>query len=61
MLPNSHPGVYQLNCSCNRRYIGESKENVLTRCIEHQQDSIKHKWESSGVTEYTIERHGQFN
>ena len=39
--PNSYPGVYQLDCSCNGRYIGKSKEKVLTRCIEHQQDSIK--------------------
>ena len=33
--PNSHPGVYQLDCLCNGRYIGESKKNVLTRYIEH--------------------------
>ena len=25
LLPNSHPGVYQLDCSCNGRYIGESR------------------------------------
>ena len=31
LLPNSHPGVYQLDCSCNGRYIGESKKIVLTR------------------------------
>ena len=36
LLPNSHPGVSQLDCSCNGRYIGESKKKVLTRCIEHQ-------------------------
>ena len=53
LLPNSHPGVYQLDCSCNGRYIGESKKKVLTRCIEHQQDSIKGNWESSGTTEHT--------
>ena len=61
LLPNSHPGVYQLDCSCNGRYIGESKKKVLTRCIEHQQDSIKGNWESSGTTEHTKECHGQFN
>ena len=43
--PNSHPGVYQLDCSCNGRYIGESKKKVLIRCTEHQQDSIKGNWE----------------
>ena len=43
LLPNSQPGVYQLNCLCNGKYIGESKKRVLTRCIEHQQDSISGK------------------
>ena len=61
LLPYSYPGVYQLDCSCNGRYIGESKIKVLTRCIEHQQDSIKGNWESSGATEHTKECHGQFN
>ena len=58
---NIHPGVYQLDCSCNGRYIGKSKKKVLTRCIEHQQDSMKGNWESSGATEHTKECHGQFN
>ena len=53
--------MYQLDCSCNGRYIGESKKKVLTRCIEHQQDSMKGNWESSGATEHTKECHGQFN
>ena len=33
----------------------------MTRCIEHQQDSIKGNWESSGTAEHTKECHGQFN
>ena len=33
----------------------------MTRCIEHQQDSIKGNWESSGVTKHTKEHYGQFN
>ena len=53
--------MYQLDCSCNGRYIGESKKKVLTGCIERQQDSIKGNWESSGATEHTKECHGQFN
>ena len=61
LLSNSQPGVYQLDCSCNGKYIGESKKRVLTRCIEHQQDSMSGKWESSGATEHTKECHGQFN
>ena len=41
LLPNSHPGVYQLDCSCSGKYICESKKKILKGCIEHQQDSIK--------------------
>ena len=53
LLSNSHPGVYQLDCSCNGRYIGESKKKVLTRCIENHPDSTKGNFESSGITENT--------
>ena len=31
----------ELDCLCSGRYISELKKKVLTRCIEHQQDSIK--------------------
>ena len=61
LIPNSYPGVYTLNCSCNAEYIGETKKKVITRTIEHQQDSIKGKWESSGATGHCLESHGQFN
>ena len=47
LSPNSQPGANQLDCSCNGKYIGKSKKRVLTRCIEHQQDSMSGKWESS--------------
>ena len=33
----------------------------MTRTVEHQQDSIKGKWESSGATEHCLKCHGQFN
>ena len=29
--PNSQSGLYQLDCSCNGRYIGKSKKKILTR------------------------------
>lgn len=61
LIPNSFPGVYQLTCSCDAVYYGESKKKILTRSIEHQQDSIKGKWESSGATEHCLKCHGQFN
>ena len=61
LLPNSFPGVYQLDCTCNALYISETKKKVITRTIEHQQDSFNGKWESSGATEHSLECHGQFN
>ena len=51
LLSNSEPGVYKLSCSCGAVYIGETKKKVLTRSIEHQQDSMKGNWEASGATE----------
>ena len=40
-MPNSYPGVYELKCSCGSVYNGETKKKVITRSIEHQQESIK--------------------
>ena len=61
LLPNSFPGVYQLDCICNALYIGETKKKVITKTIEHQQDSFNGKRESSGATVHCLEYHGQFN
>ena len=61
LLPNIQPGVYQLDCSCNGKYICESKKRVLTRWTEDQQDSTSGKWKSSGATEQTKECHRQFD
>ena len=47
--------------SCNGKCIDESKKRVHTQCIEHQQDSMSVKWESSGATEHTKECYGQFD
>ena len=55
LLPNSFPGVYQLDFICNALSIGETKKKVITRTIEHQQDSFNGKWESSGATEHCLE------
>ena len=41
--------------------LPSQKKRVLTRCIEHQQDSMSGKWESPGATENTKECHGQFD
>ena len=52
-MPNSYPGVYELSCDCGGEYIGETKKRVLTRSIEHQEDSMAGKWEASGATEHS--------
>ena len=61
LLPNSFPGVYQLDCTCNALYNGETKKKVITRTKEHQQDGFNGKRESSDATEHCLEFHGQFN
>ena len=61
LLPNSQLGLYQLDFSYNVKYIGKSKRRVLTRCMEHQQESISGKLESSKAREHTKECYGQFN
>ena len=61
LLPNSYPGVYELKCTCNSAYFGETKKKILTRTIEHQQDSFKGKWDKSGATKHILTCHGHFN
>ena len=48
VLPNSYPEVYQLQCSCQSRYLCETKNNISSSAIAHQQDGMKRKFESSG-------------
>ena len=61
LLPYSYPGVYKWKCTCNSAYFGETKKKILTRTIEHQQDSFKGKCDKSGATEHTLTCHRHFN
>ena len=61
LLPISFPGVYQLKCTCNSAYFGETKKKIWTRDTEHQQDRFKGKWDYSGATQHSLIFHGQFN
>ena len=60
-IPNSYPGVYELKCSCGSVYNGETKNKIISRSIEHQQESIKGNWSSSRATEHRMECHGHFD
>ena len=53
LIPNSYAGVYELKCSCGSVYNGETKKKIISRSIEHQQESIKSNWSSSGATDHT--------
>ena len=61
LLPNSYPGVYKLSYDCGGEYIRETKKRLLTRSIEHQEDSMTGKWKGLGATEHSKECHGRFD
>ena len=62
LLSRSCPGVYRLDCTCGKSYVGQTEKKVLTRSIEHQQqDAMAGRWSSSGATEYSKECHVYFN
>ena len=52
---NSHPGVYQIQCTKhpNNPYIGHTKKQIRSRIIEHQEYSRKEDWEKSGAAKHT--------
>ena len=60
LLPNSYPGVYELKCTCNPVYFGETKKKILTKTMEHQRDIFYGKWDNSGATEHTLTCPGQW-
>ena len=41
--------------------MGETKRRVLTRLIEHQEDTMTGKWEALGTTEHSKDCHEQFD
>ena len=53
--------MYELKCSCGSAYHGETKKKIISTSIQHQQESIKCNWSSSGATEHTMECHGHFD
>ena len=61
LIRNSYPGVYELKCSCESVYNGERKKKTISRSTEHQQESIKVNWSSSGATKHTKECYRHFH
>ena len=50
--PNSHPGVYLINCKCGKKYVGETKLKVSTKVEQHKKNISDQKWHLSGVTNH---------
>ena len=44
-----------------RNTFEKQKKRVLTQSVEHQEDSMPGKWETSGATEHSKDCHGRFN
>ena len=52
LIPNSYRGVHELKYSCSSVHNGETKNEIISKSTENQQESIKGKWSSSGATEH---------
>ena len=50
--PNSHPGVYMIDCKCGKRYVGETGLKISTRVSQHKKNVDDEKWEISGITSH---------
>ena len=53
LIRSSNAEVYELKCSCGPVYEGKTKNKIISRSKEHQQDSIKDNWSSSGADGHT--------
>ena len=52
---NSLPGVYQVECGCGTRYVGETKLKVATRIEQHKKNAILGKRGNSGISDHAID------
>ena len=50
--PNSHPGVYMIECKCGKKYVGETGLKISTRVGQHKKNVEDEKWDISGITNH---------
>jgi len=50
---NSHPGVYKVDCSCGKAYVGETKLQISTRVNQHEKAAFLGQWQKSAIAEHT--------
>ena len=54
---NSYPGVYKLDCSCGKSYVGETKLQIKSRIDQHFKTLQTGKWDSSGLSSHARNSH----
>jgi hypothetical protein len=57
---NSYPGIYKLECSCGKCYIGETGLKISSRILQHQTSAQHGKGENSAVAEHSKTCQGNF-
>ena len=55
---NMNPGVYRLQCSCGKKYVGETRLNISSHIEQRQKAAFTGKWERSAVAEHCKSCHG---
>nr|XP_047140960.1 uncharacterized protein LOC124816012 [Hydra vulgaris] len=61
-LPNKYyPGVYKLECSCGKLYVGETKLKFSNRIYQHQNHTSEGKWKNLAVAGHSRNYHGAFS
>ena len=59
--PNSHPGVYMIECKCGKRYVGKTGLKISTRVGQHKKNVEDEKWDVSGITSHAKNCHKGIN
>ena len=49
MLANSYPGVYELKCTCNSAYFGETNPKTIARENDYRKRKIPELLETTKV------------
>ncbi|CAG9789955.1 unnamed protein product [Diatraea saccharalis] len=56
VLPLQTPGVYKIECSCGRCYIGQTKRTITERVREHITAVKNRQVNKSAIAEHLLER-----
>jgi hypothetical protein len=57
----NHPGVYQVQCSCGKSYVGETGAKISTRINQHKKDVFQGQWHRTGLSEHAKSCDGEID